>query len=126
MTSSSSSEMMVKTVKKPKKYVRRPVKETKRPAESSDDEDTEVEPRPQRRTKMVFGRANPVPPLISSDEEDSGESHISSESSTTKISTKRRVNKRQQFLKISTFLQHGKPKSIYPEKRKASQQQSHL
>ena len=90
MTSSSSSEMMVKTVKKPKKYVRRPVKETKRPAESSDDEDTEVEPRPQRRTKMVFGRANPVPPLISSDEEDSGESHISSESSTTNISTKKK------------------------------------
>ena len=64
---------------------------TKRPAESSDNEDTEVKPRPQRRTKMVFGRANPIPPMTSSDEENevaiSGDIHISSELPTTNISS---------------------------------------
>ena len=43
----------------------------------------------ERRTKMVFGRVNPVPPLSSSDEEDevaiSGDVHISSELQTTNI-----------------------------------------
>ena len=45
----------------------------------------------ERRTKIVFGRVNPVPPLSSSDEEDevatSGDFYISSESSTTNISS---------------------------------------
>ena len=97
--SSSNSEMMVKTVKKSKRYVKRQAKETKRPAESSDDEESDVKLRPQRRTKMVFGRANPIPPMTSSDEEDevaiSGDIHISSELPTTNISSRKKKSEEE-------------------------------
>ena len=115
--------MMVKTVKKSKRYVRRPVKVTKRPAESSDDEDTEVKPRPQRRTKMVFGRANPIPPMTSSDEEDevaiSGDINISSELPTTNISSRKKKSEEVNIssareTKIKLFTEEGSKPAAAP------------
>ena len=56
----------------------------------------------ERRTKMVFGRVNPAPPLSSSDEEDevatSGDFYISSESSTTNISSRKKKSEEEATL----------------------------